>query len=126
MCLIIYLKKKKEKEDDFCPFLIFLFFFFQIVKARERLRQLLHRSQSDPTMLAAGLTRKGISLGKMENLSKDNEPVIDTFQKALPKHHNPDTLKKLNDAEKAKRELEQQEYFDTKLANKEHEKGIPF
>ena len=35
-------------------------------------------------------------------------------------------LKKLQDAEKAKRELQQQEYFDTKLANGEHEKGIPF
>nr|POE67718.1 disease resistance protein rps2 [Quercus suber] len=43
-------------------------------------------------------------------------------QKALSEHHNPDTLKKLNDAEKAKRELEQQEYFDTKLADEEHEK----
>ena len=71
------------------------------------------------------MTRKGILLGKMGNLFKDNEPFIDTSQKALPKHHNPDTLKKLNHAEKAKRELEQQEYFDTKLAE-EHEEGIPF
>ncbi|KAF3946955.1 hypothetical protein CMV_026838 [Castanea mollissima] len=37
-----------------------------------------------------------------------------------------EVLEKLQDAEKAKRELQQQEYFDTKLANDEHEKGIPF
>ena len=127
MCVPDYLpKKRRRKEDDFCPSLILLLLFFQIVKASERRRQYLHQSQSDPTMLAAGLTRKGIALGKMENLSKDNEPVTDTFQKTLPVHHNPDTLKKLNDAEKAKRELQQQEYFDIKLANEEHEKGIPF
>ena len=83
------------------------------------------QSQSYPMMSAAGLTRKGIFQAKTITLSKDNEPVIDTFQKALPKHHSPDTLKKLNHAEKAKRELEQQEYFDTKLAE-EHEEGIPF
>ena len=57
----------------------------------------------------------------MGNLSKDNVLVIDTFQKALPY-----TLEELNDAEKETRELEQQEYFDTKLANEEHEKGILF
>ena len=63
---------------------------------------------------------------RVKRVSKDNEPVIETFQKALLEHHNPDTLKKLNNAEKAKWELEQQEYFDTKLANEEHGKGIPF
>ena len=63
---------------------------------------------------------------RLEGVSKDNELVIETFQKALPEHHNPDTLKKLDDAEKAKRELERQEYFATKLANEEYEKGIPF
>ena len=123
MCLIIYLKQK-EKEDDFCASLILLLLFFQIIN--ERLLQHLHQSQSGPSMLAAGLTRKEIALGKMENLSKGNEPVIDTFQKALPEYHNPDTVKKLNDAEIAKRELEHQEYFDTELADEEHEKGIPF
>ena len=61
----------------------------------------------------------------MAKTSKDYEPAIESFQKALTEHRNPDTLKKRNDAEKAKKELEQQEYFDPKVADEEREKGIP-
>ena len=74
-------------------------------------------------MLAKALTRKGTALAKMAKCSKDYEPAIETFQKALTEHRNPDTLKKLNDAERAKKELEQQEYFDPKIADEEREKG---
>ena len=76
-------------------------------------------------MISIALTRKGNALVKMAKCSKDYEPAIETFLNALIEQHNPDTLKKLNDAEIAKRELEHQEYFDTELANEEHEKGIP-
>jgi len=62
-------------------------------------------------------------MGKTAKSSKDYEPVIETYQKALTEHRNPDTLKKLNEAEKAKKELEQQEYFDPNLADEEREKG---
>ena len=119
MCLSSYLKKKekeKEKEDDFCASLILLLFFLQLMKFLEKRRQ--RKSQSYPMMSAAGLTRKGIVLGKMGNLSKDNKPVIGTFQKALPKHHNPNTLKKLTGLATV--------YSNPELANEEHEKGIPF
>lgn len=75
-------------------------------------------------MVARALTRKGTALVKMAKCSKDYEPAIETFQKALTEHRNPDTLKKLNEAEKAKKDLEQQEYFDPKLADEEREKGI--
>ena len=88
----------------------------------ERGRQL----KSDSKMIAITLTRKGIALVKMAKHSKDYEPAIETFQKALLEHCIPGTLKKLNDAKQAKKGLEQQEYFDTKLADEEHEKGIPF
>ena len=77
-------------------------------------------------MIAISLTRKGTALVKMAKLSKDYDTAIETFQKALSEHRIPCTLKKLNDAKKAKRELEQKEYFDTKLADEEHEEGIPF
>ena len=90
-------------------------------KAVERGREL----RSDFKMIAKALTRKGTALAKMAKSSKDYVPAIETFQKALTEHRNPDTLKKLNDAEKAKKELEQQEYFDPKLADEEREKGIP-
>lgn len=74
-------------------------------------------------MIARALTRKGTALLKMAKCSKDYEPAIETFQKALTEHRNPDTLKKLNEAEKAKKELEQQEIFDPKIADEEREKG---
>ncbi|KAJ4846547.1 Hsp70-Hsp90 organizing protein 2 [Turnera subulata] len=88
-------------------------------KAVERGREL----RTDFKMIARALTRKGTALVKMAKTSKDYEPAIETFQKALTEHRNPDTLKKLNDAEKAKKDLEQQEYYDPKLADEEREKG---
>ncbi|KAH7863951.1 hypothetical protein Vadar_023927 [Vaccinium darrowii] len=91
-------------------------------KAVERGREL----RSDFKMVARALTRKGTALVKLAKCSKDFEPAIEAFQKALTEHRNPDTLKKLNDAEKAKKELEQQEYFDPKLADEEREKGNEF
>ncbi|CAN6486396.1 unnamed protein product [Victoria cruziana] len=88
-------------------------------KAVERGREL----RSDFKMISRALTRKGSALVKLAKCSEDYEPAIETFQKALTEHRNPDTLKKLNDAEKAKKELEQQEYFDPKVAGEEREKG---
>ncbi|PKU79113.1 Heat shock protein STI [Dendrobium catenatum] len=89
-------------------------------KAVERGREL----HSDFKMIARALTRKGSALVKVAKCSKDYEPAIETFQKALTEHRNPDTLKKLNDAERAKKEAEQQEYYDPKIADEEREKGI--
>ncbi|XP_049369788.1 hsp70-Hsp90 organizing protein 3-like [Solanum verrucosum] len=91
-------------------------------KAVERGREL----RSDYKMIARALTRKGTALVKMAKISKDYEPAIETFQKALTEHRNPETLKKLNEAEKAKKELEQQEYFDPQVADEEREKGNQF
>ncbi|KAF2299007.1 hypothetical protein GH714_029709 [Hevea brasiliensis] len=88
-------------------------------KAVERGREL----RSDFKMISRALTRKGTTLVKIAKCSKDYDLAIETFQKALTEHRNPDTLKKLNDAERAKKELEQQEYFDSKLADEEREKG---
>ncbi|XP_059276018.1 hsp70-Hsp90 organizing protein 2-like [Lycium ferocissimum] len=88
-------------------------------KAVERGREL----RSDYKMVARALTRKGTALAKMAKSSKDFEAAIEVFQKALTEHRNPDTLKKLNEAEKAKKELEQQEYFNPQIADEEREKG---
>ena len=81
--------------------LIILYFFFQYEecikdcdKAIERGRQL----KLDSKMIAIALTRKGTILEKMAKLSKDYELAIQAFQKALSEHHNPNTLKKLNNA----------------------------
>lgn len=78
---------------------------------------------ADYKLIAKALTRKGTAYVKMAKTSKDYEPAIEAFNKALTEHRNPDTLKKLNDAERSKKELEQQEYFDPTLADTEREKG---
>ncbi|KFK40570.1 hypothetical protein AALP_AA2G013200 [Arabis alpina] len=91
-------------------------------KAVERGREL----RSDYKMVAKALTRKGTALGKMAKVSKDYEPVIETYQKALTEHRNPETLKRLNEAERAKKELEQQEYYDPNIGDEEREKGNEF
>ncbi|KAL8144433.1 hypothetical protein V2J09_017465 [Rumex salicifolius] len=91
-------------------------------KAVERGREI----RADYKMVARALTRKGTALAKIAKCSKDFDPAIEVFQKALTEHRNPETLKKLNDAEKAKKELEQQEYFDPKIADEEREKGNEF
>ncbi|ERM94729.1 hypothetical protein AMTRI_Chr03g143920 [Amborella trichopoda] len=88
-------------------------------KAVERAREL----RSDYKIIARALTRKGSALVKLAKCSKDYEPAIEAFQKALTEHRNPDTLKKLNEAEKAKKDLEQQEYYDPNIADEEREKG---
>lgn len=89
-------------------------------KAVERGREL----RADFKMISRALTRKGTALAKLAKTSKDYDIAIETFQKALTEHRNPDTLKKLNEAERAKKELEQQEYYDPKLADEEREKGM--
>lgn len=89
-------------------------------KAVERGREV----RADYKMIAKALTRKGTAIVKTAKTSKDYEPAIEIFQKALTEHRNPDTLKKLNDAEKAKKDLEQQEYFDPNVADEEREKGM--
>ncbi|KAL5213615.1 hypothetical protein ABZP36_002767 [Zizania latifolia] len=91
-------------------------------KAVERGREL----HADFKMISRALTRKGTALAKLAKSSKDYDIAIETFQKALTEHRNPDTLKKLNDAERAKKELEQQEYYDPKIADEEREKGNEF
>lgn len=88
-------------------------------KAVERGREL----RSDFKMIARALTRKGTAFVKLAKCSMDYDTAIETFQKALTEHRNPDTLKKLNEAERAKKELEQLEYYDPNIADEEREKG---
>lgn len=78
---------------------------------------------ADFKLVAKALTRKGTALMKLAKTSKDYEAAIEIFHKALTEHRNPDTLKKLNDAERIKKEAEQQEYYDPAIADAEREKG---
>jgi stress-induced-phosphoprotein 1 len=88
-------------------------------KAVERGREL----RADYKIIARALTRKGTAQVKMAKTSKDFEPAILTFNKALTEHRNPDTLKRLNDAERAKKEIEQNEFFDPVKGDEERDIG---
>ncbi|GAQ78393.1 HSP70/HSP90 organizing protein HOP [Klebsormidium nitens] len=79
--------------------------------------------RADYKSIAKALTRKGTAYVKMAKTAKDYDPAIEAFQKALTEHRNPDTLKKLNDAEKAQKQKQQEEYFNPELAEEEREKG---
>ena len=79
--------------------------------------------RADYKLIAKALTRKGTAFAKMAKVAADLEPAIEAFNKALTEHRNPDTLKKLNEVEKTKKELEQKEYFDPEAANVERERG---
>ena len=106
--------------------ILLLFQYEECIKDCDKVIESGPELRLDSKMIAIALTRKGAVLVKMAKCSKDYEPAIETFKKALTEHHNPDTLKKLDDAEKAKRHLEQQEHFNPKLADEGHKKGIPF
>ena len=79
---------------------------------------------SDFKMIAQALTRKGTAYVKMAKCSKDYEPAIEAFQKALTEHRNPDTLKKINEVENEKKDLKQQEDFDPKWQMKSRRKEM--
>ncbi|KAK4477862.1 hypothetical protein RD792_017125 [Penstemon davidsonii] len=86
------------------------------------LRRAIQRGRelrSDYKMVAKALTRKGTALTKMAKTSKDYEPAIAVFQKSRTEHRDADTLKKLNDALKAKKYLEKQ-YEAIKRNPKDH------
>eukprot|EP00271_Cylindrocystis_brebissonii_P015448 TRINITY_DN38347_c0_g1_i1.p1 TRINITY_DN38347_c0_g1~~TRINITY_DN38347_c0_g1_i1.p1 ORF type:complete len:586 (+),score=186.26 TRINITY_DN38347_c0_g1_i1:283-2040(+) len=85
-----------------------------------------HEVHADYKMVAKAYTRKGTAFVKIAKTSQDYDLAIQAFNKALTEHRNPDTLKKLNEAEKAKKELEQQEYYNPELAEEEREKGNEF
>lgn len=50
--------------------------------------------------------------------------MIQTYQKALAEHHNPDMLKSLDETERVQKELAQKEYSDPNIGEAERERGI--
>ncbi|WZZ05941.1 hypothetical protein YC2023_091862 [Brassica napus] len=57
----------------------------------------LNYSQSETLSLKS---RNGTALRKMEKVSTDHEHMIQTYQKALAEHHNPDMLRSLDETER--------------------------
>ncbi|GAB4817982.1 hypothetical protein N2152v2_005028 [Parachlorella kessleri] len=83
--------------------------------AVERGREL----RADYKLVARALTRKGNALAKQGLL----EEAIAVYQKSLTEHRNADTLKRLQDAEKALKDKNESEYINMDISAVEKEKG---
>ena len=84
-------------------------------KAIERGREL----RTDYKLIARAMTRKGNALMKMGEL----EEAILTYNRSLTEHRNADTLKRLNEAEKALKDKSESDYINMDLCGEEKEKG---
>lgn len=79
---------------------------------------------SDDKMIARVLTRKGTAFVKMAKCSKDYEPAIEAYRRALKVHcTNAEAFNKLKEAERAKQVWERREFIDPKIGDEEREKG---
>ncbi|RID48621.1 hypothetical protein BRARA_I05125 [Brassica rapa] len=82
---------------------------------------------SDDKMIARVLTRKGTAFVKMAKCSKDYEPAIEAYRRALKVHcTNAEAFNKLKEAERAKQVWERREFIDPKIGDEEREKGDEF
>lgn len=83
--------------------------------AVERGREL----RADYKLVARAMTRKGNALVKLGEL----EAAIETYNRSLTEHRNADTLKRLQEAEKALKESKESAYINLELAMEAKEKG---
>eukprot|EP00775_Hariotina_reticulata_P012626 gene12626-12756_t len=83
--------------------------------AVEKAREL----RSDFTIIAKALARKGNALVKMGLL----EDAITAYNKSLTEHRSADTLKRLNEAEKALKEQREAAYINMDISSREKDLG---
>lgn len=84
-------------------------------KAVERGREL----RADYKIIARALTRKGNALVQLGQL----EEAIQVYNKSLTEHRNADTLKRLNDTERALKEMKEKAYINMELSAEEKDMG---
>ena len=75
--------------------------------------------RADYKLIARAMTRIGNSQVKQGKL----EDAISTYTKSLTEHRNADTLKRLNDTERALKKAQEEAYVDLALCVEEKEKG---
>ena len=78
--------------------------------------------RADYTIIAKAMTRKGNALVKQGKL----EAAIDTYQRSLTEHRTADTLKRLNDTEKALKDAATAAYLDPVKGEEARERGNAF
>eukprot|EP00879_Flechtneria_rotunda_P009158 GHRR01009588.1.p1 GENE.GHRR01009588.1~~GHRR01009588.1.p1 ORF type:complete len:493 (+),score=199.13 GHRR01009588.1:1014-2492(+) len=75
--------------------------------------------RADYSLIARALARKGNALAKLGRL----EDAVVAYNKSLTEHRTADTLKRLNEAEKALKERKEQEYINMDISSQEKELG---
>lgn len=75
--------------------------------------------RADYKLVARAMTRKGNALVKQGKL----EEAVQVYQKSLTEHRNADTLKRLQETEKALKDAQQAAYINLELCAEEKEKG---
>jgi len=83
--------------------------------AIERGREL----RADYKLVARAMTRKGNAMVKQGDL----EGAISVYNRSLTEHRNADTLKRLQDTEKALKDKKEEDYVDLELCGEAKEKG---
>ncbi|CAM0912907.1 unnamed protein product [Alopecurus aequalis] len=91
-------------------------------EAVERGRQL----RADNRLVARALSRKASALLKLAACAGDYAPAIRALQQSLAEHYSEDTRAKLDEAESARKEVEEQERLDQEAADHHRHKGNEF
>lgn len=91
-------------------------------EAVERGREL----RADNKLIARALSRKASVLLKLAGCAGDYAPAIRALQQSLAEHYSEDTLDKLDEAESARKELEEQERLNQEAADHHRERGNEF
>ncbi|KAF7722013.1 hypothetical protein EC973_003769 [Apophysomyces ossiformis] len=89
------------------------------IKACQEAVDLGRELRADYKLIARALQRTGNAYVKLDNLDE----AIKYYGKSLTEHRTPDTLQKLRDTEKLKKEREKAAYYDPALADKAREAG---
>ncbi|KAM0894809.1 hypothetical protein ACQ4PT_024259 [Festuca glaucescens] len=82
--------------------------------------------RADNRLLARALSRKASALLKLAACAGDYAPAIRALQQSLAEHYSEETRAKLDEAESARKEVEEQERLDQEAADHHRHKGNEF
>ncbi|KAK3131705.1 hypothetical protein QOZ80_6AG0510180 [Eleusine coracana subsp. coracana] len=81
---------------------------------------------ADHKLIAKALLRKASALLEDASCAEDYASVVRALQQSLAEHYSEETLEKLDEAESARKELEEQERLDQEAADHHRERGNEF
>ncbi|KAL6898097.1 hypothetical protein ACP4OV_006693 [Aristida adscensionis] len=82
--------------------------------------------RADNKLIAKALSRKASALLELVGCAGDYAPAIRALQQSLAEHYSEETLKKLDEAESARKERVEQELLDQEAADHHRERGNEF